>query len=613
MWTFQILAIAWFGYEVVTNITRRSFDALHRLFFGLLLGLLAYHWVAFILSGFTYMSRWLGYLLLIFFGSLSYLLHKTNSNLKLGFVFFLNPKQKIAYIVFAFIAFMTVFVSSYYGFQTTTFPINEYSVFLSMVSSFSIGANSPRQKIFKITTAPDIDIPPIYPFMPSFVVASLTTTGRTDPRTIIVFIHTFLLLSIFIFHYGISYVYSKSHVTSIISVFIFMLMGGIGWTYFHSKNQDSNNLVSRYYTTSTFWKHTIFEFLIANPNHLWGTALSYATILILITATNSTIDSLFVLASFFCAALAQSTPSMLYGLIVLSILIAKDDYLVKRLTKSKLFAENWSVYFIISIFLAIVISSHNIFFSNYPTCHFQALWNAFGQGDSCFSFWFKALGIFILSYLIFGIVFVRKDRVHLYINSVIIFVIFNYVIINKKENNLEILYATWVPFACAAVATFYSQLLVTKGWISQWIGGIVFAGIMFSTCASGFIGTAYHLSTSNVLTTAEEYKYGLWLAENINKRVVILPDSTLMANPASVVAGRAVAGGNIWMELNYYHLSEKNYSRLLKNPLDYNVFSRYQIYYVQSTTKNPWIDLNQENIFWKVIFKSKDIVLYRRV
>lgn len=612
MWSFEVVACGWFGYEIVTAIARRSLDAFNRVIIGLIIGLLTLNWLAFIISGFFRLTRFVGYILIIFFLVVAYFVNYGNSYFKFGFVFYLNDHQKIAYCFFAFIAFLFVFVSSYYAYQTTTFPTDEFSQYLSYVSSFTVGINSPRVHIFKIYNPIDVDIPPVQSFMPAFLTAALVTSGRTDPRTIIVFIHTFLLFSIFIFQYALTYLYCKSHKASIISVIMFMTMGGIGWTYFHSKMGTTNNFISMIYNNPTFWSNTLFEVLISSPNNLWGIALSYSTIFTLIQAINTNSDSMFVLSSLLCAHISQTTPVMFFGVLIFSAVLMKHDYFSFRIERARVFVESWAVYFVVSSFLAIVFTAHNMFYGNFPSFRFCRLWKMYDPNESFFSFWFKALGIFIFAYLIFGIFFVAKERRYIYTGSLFIFFMFNFVVINDHHSNLFVLYSAWVPFACATVANFYSQLLHSKGWLGKWIGGIIFAAVMFATCGSGVISNIHHLTTSNVITTSEEYKYGLWLAENVNRRHMILTDDNSMNNPAAVVAGRLMAHTNYPNPYGHVEFDSSNYSHLWNNPGDIPAFQRQHIHYVQASAVLPWKG-EQYQLFWKVIYSNKRIKLLKRV
>ena len=556
-----------------------------------------------------------------------------NNKKKRYFAFSITKNEASAFFLFTIISLIFSYVTMLYSNTYTKCVNDDYiSVFTTIVSSIVCGSNSEKR------TFSSFEFPFSsflydnqhdktafnYPIIPSYFTATLMTSGRTSMRYALFFPSFFILLSLFFGIYYLTLSGTKSKKAALISVPLLIFLGGFGFIsfirYLLLPNNNSHELYdwihhyTHYYKKdgeieirpiTTFWRNFLLDYLLPNPNTLWGFTLAIWTMVFFQIAIKTNYKQIFILSAIFISFIPQCSPN-----IFISVSLWCFLYYFTNKPKSKKFKYTPFKYFIFVMAFPSLIQLLPFIISQRRTfgLHFNILWKNYPDFSNPISLWVESLGLFFIASLTFSFYFLSKEQIKSYIPSLVVFIIFHFIGFINEYERLHPFYVCWIPFAIIAVSEFYSRIISTKGLILPYIFNGVFAALMIGTCLSGFISLVQIMITNHPLIDYHDISIGKASIETIEKESSVFiypPDQT---SAISIISGRKIfPPRKEWLDVigETYDLKYENADDLIKNcDLLKSNNIRY-LYYTKSKKLTP-NDLN----CWRKIIDNYNSTLY---
>lgn len=544
---------------------------------------------------------------------------------RITFTFHLSDIQIWAYVFFAFIYFLFMFSSQFYNYQKSKGAgFSDLPFQLSIIQSFAVGCNNKRDSMFRIWTAFYSSTPLSYPFIPNFHAALLISTGLTSVRYALLIPSIFIVFSFLMGLYSYVFYFTKSHLASILSLLIFTNLGGLGWTHVFDpkhRNDPRRDWIHDWGNgQSEYWFHPIMHIIIPQRSAMWSLPLCVWTLLFLSLGLQQKNRKFFALAGLMTGFLPQLQVHSYVAIAQYAIGLCIIAFPFNNKNKWREYIELWAMYAIIANIIAFPqllpylsrVNANKKAFVNY-----NPIWNAHEKRNCKFApiiLWWRGLGVFAAISLLCGWLVLDKWQITLYLPAIFVFIITNLIRYQPWElDNTKLFYAVWVPIALAVVSKYLVYLIMApKKKLGRFIGCWVVLVFVVAMCLSAFMSTVQSMFWPTQFFSRDDYRFGLWMAENTPAKSITVFNFT-HANPVHSVAGRQVfAGYSAWayshgLDMSRYRL----YDEFFRHPLNINLFTQYNISYVV-VIKNRGYDFNVQNSTdWVLAFNSDQFKVYR--
>ncbi|OHT04105.1 hypothetical protein TRFO_06404 [Tritrichomonas foetus] len=621
LWSIEIVVAIFFGFELTLTLAKNSITLPAVLSIAVLIGQYIFAWIVFLTSSTSQIMPFHGSIATIIQGCIGVLLFIRNREMKLSYRVSFHILPTIALIA-SFIFFTVIMDRAMMkdNFYSIGAGFGDFPFHLNIMSSFAHGVNTRRRNPFDTVSVFYAGEPLAYPVMTNFYTASLMLTGGATQR-IALFIPS-LLVSFTLMHglYTLSYYFSNCHKTAALSLFLFLNLGGLGFTVWHNKKYQYGDYVFSWGNgKNAFWFHPIMHVLVPQRASLYSMPLCYWTLYILIIAIKENNNLLMILAGIMTGLLPQFQIHAYASIAQWSIFYCLLNFPFSEMKK-------WFDYFILWCFYGLVAIPLGLpqfypFLSRVESgtkngnflslCLIYAKFMRNKNPKYFFIMWWEALGVFGIIAFVFGLVMLNKTQWKIYLSSLGVWAITQIVLYQPWElDNMKLIYNVWVPFACPIVAMYFMKLFKRK-WSAPLGLILLFFTIIASMCHT--IQACKHLSK---IMNDEDFNYGLWLAENTDVDA-IFASSTWHANPVGTVAGRQIfCGYGGWIISHGLEYGNRNAEvrRMTSSPSDIALFNRNGVKYVTSKREEfPDFDNMKNNPDWHLAYNMGGHKLWKRI
>jgi len=604
-WTFLLFFSIYLGYNVASLFSFSHFDSLQRVFIGVMIGFVVNSWLYFIFSLFFKPGRTISYLCIFFMLLISFLLSLARKRKHRKFVFYLSRNQIVTYIVSLIFAYFVMHYSMLYdNVYTKGAAYSDLPFHLNIISSFSHGCNVKRKGFYDILSVFFAGEKLAYPFIPNVHSALLVSSGFTIYRYALL-VPSFLVFSSLIMAiYSMTFEVSKSHSASSISIFLFMTLGGMGWTNIVNSNIRNDVKIDWIHKLGNdnhaFWFHSLLHIIIPQRNSLWALPIIFWSMLSLIIATKHKDKKMMAFAGILTSLLPQIQAHGYMAMAQYSILLMLVTFPYKQREQWKFSILFWLRYAGFAIVLA--LPQLPLFFnrlSNKKSTFFRfcKLWsNSMFNNIGPIRLWWQSLGcFFIISIFLIWLV-IDKWQKTIYIPSFCIFISSNFIVYQPWiMDNTKIFYSGWIPLAIPMVSYFLSLLNERK------ITKVLLYALLFSMSFSSIISSCKSFMHPTPIFNKNDYQFGLWTAENSPTNSIIASYERT-SNPAASIAGRQLFfgfGGWVFSHGLDYSKGSVN-KNMLSNYNNLSIFKENNIDYL--LTKN----LLEDSKCWKTVFRNNE-------
>lgn len=627
LWSFQVTTSLWFGYELVTKLAHNNFDILQRFFAGVPIGFFTLAWMNFVLSSRRTLNQYISYITFAIQVISSFVLHRQNSSKRLSLSIKFSLLQLATLLAFGSFYVILMYISMLQNnIYTKGAGYGDLPFHLNIISSFACGCNNKRSSIYDVHSSFFAGENLAYPFIPNFLTGMLMATGRASLSAALFFPSAFIILSFFYGQYSLCYKFTNDHFACLISVFLFVNLGGLGWVkWITDKNRGYGDWLHNWGKNQyEYWFHPLFHIIVPQRASLWSFPLCYWTIYSLILGIEKNNLKLMFLAGILTGltplvqvhsyvSMAQWSISYCIITFGLPLLFNYKQYSLQRLKSQFLL---WLVFAITANILAApqfypylnrLETAKNQFIQLKP------IWvgrfdRSLGTVKSFLLLWWRGLGVFFFISIFAGFALLTKQQLKYYIPSLVVFVVTNIIRYQPWElDNTKLFYGGWIPIALPVVGQYMAKL-ARKPWTF-----VIFLIFLFSSCLSCVLHSYDCLISKVPLFDREDIKFGLWLAENTKTKAIFLT-SNWHAHPAATIAGRQLfMGYGGWIISHGLDYERNNVvNQLFNNPHNIRLFRNNNITYVISRNheKNRFEQNCNPNWFAK-IFENNNYIVYK--
>ena len=618
LWSLEIVTAVWFGYEVVGFFTRNFFTPIVRLAMGIPLGQYVFAWIVFLISSNTALAPVHGHVASLFQLGSAYFLHRFN---KRACVDMKQPITFEAVITAAVFGGFGVYFMYYAMLLNDIYTIGagygDFPFHLNIISSFVCGVNQRRRHPFDITSSFYAGEPLAYPVMTNFYTAVLMVSGRATQRAALLYPSVLILLSLFCGIYVLSSFFSKRKWTGALSLFLFLNLGGLCYMRWTTPGRKWNRDFVFHWGGKElgYWFHPIMHILVPQRASLFSMPLCYWTLYLLAYGVEYQDNKLMYLAGIFTALCPQFQVHSYVGLAQWAIVFCALKFPYKQFSLWKKYIIVWACYGFVGICFGLPqfypflgrlsdkTARASGFLNIYPTYKKFAVnmpgvkptWTAF------FIMWWRGLGVFAFIALTVGFINVTGDKLKLYIPSVAVWLIANFILYQPWEcDNLKVHYAAWIPYALPVVSMYFLDLFRKRN--TRIIGIILLVAATLSAATQ----TKQALARLSPLFRKEDVEAGLWAAENTPAEARFL--SWLWhANPPATLGGKELFmgyGGWVVSHGLDFRSRAREARVLLTHPDDAKKFIERNIFYVYSRSTDSEVKSFNEmhnNTNWKLV------------
>jgi hypothetical protein len=194
--------------------------------------------------------------------------------------------------------------------------------------------------------------------------------------------------------------------------------------------------------------------------------------------------------------------------------------------------------------------------------------------------WWRGLGVFAAIALVFGWLVATPSQRTLYLPGLFVFAIANVIRYQPWElDNTKLLYAGWIPVALPFVSQYLTKLITNR---RSPLRVLLFVVFVVAACLSAFMSTVQSFFWPTSIFDKEDYRFGLWFAENTPSNAVVIVRRASPASPVSCVAGRQLyVGFDGWVSshgLDMRRIGEQE--RMLAAPNNVQAFVDRKVSYV---------------------------------
>ncbi|EAY07249.1 hypothetical protein TVAG_240500 [Trichomonas vaginalis G3] len=628
LWALEIYSCCFFGYQFTTLLTHRFFGFFTRLAIGLPIGLISFAWLILIVSYFIPMTNMHAYLALSTFGLFGIILKFLNRNIQFKVQITFDYFHRWAVILCSFFLTLAVYSANLAGDRYSKgAAYSDLPFHLNIITSFSYGPAYRREEFYKIDSPFYHGKNLAYPLIPDFLSAALVTTGDASLQKSLFFPSEIMMLSLVIAVYQLTNYILKDEFQSVMSLLIFMTTGGLAFVLLFDKTKqwdEHERCDFIHHWTNDFdgyWFQTLMHLLLPQRSSLFAVPLCFWTIYLLIHAVKLEDFRLMFLASLITGYMPQVQAHAYMAIAQWSITYAIITFPYLTREKWKRFFFLWLLYGVVANAMAIPQLPpffQRISIARKSFLQIEPVYKRYGKGIVGFyKTWWLSLGVFAFGALIGGWAEANTEQIVLYIPSLVVFFIANFVRYQDwLWDNIKIYYDGWMPialpFATQFIFGFYNRY---KRGERPILNKMTFFALLFMTCCSGTIHCIFYLSTPAELYSTDKLKFGKWVAENTRVNDVFVNDDSHEQSPSSLGGRISMLGFSGWIEthgLDYY--GRRHHLHLLRTqPENVLEYDKENIWYLfQSDESSPKFTPDLNNSIWELVYDSVNLTLFRR-
>ncbi len=478
------------------------------------------------------------------------------------------------------IFYNSIFVSNDAIFAGNRLIWVDWPIHISFISSFVHGNNFPPQNPMHtggITT---------YPFLIEFLSAILQTLGASLKMSLVLpgIILVFTLISL-LYHFGQTFFEKKA--VLVISIFVALIPGGLGFLYFIQDLLKSGNFTQTlifppheytFYAQKNLWFFTfLYSELLPQRAFLLGLPIFFTSLILFTSAIAKPSRAKLMLSSYLIALLPFIHMHTFISAIIffpIFIVLQLIDILRNGSTEAaKAFIFNTSVYFFLPILGLGLIQLP--FFLGVGAASFAPYFGWMKGDENFVIFWFKNTGLYWPLWVIGFLKIKSRVAKNLLIASLSLFILPNlFRFAPWPYDNLKIL-TYWYIIGAFAVSTAIVTIW-NKKILGKYIAILLFISLIFS-------GSLEILRILNI----DKTQITLWNKDDIEVSKEVIkstpPRSTILTapvhdHPVSSLAGRNIIigfPGNAWswgysdwsqreQDVKTMYLGEKDAENLIK-------------------------------------------------
>lgn len=423
--------------------------------------------------------------------------------------------------------------------------------------------------------------PLVYAPLMDFLSSLLVFTGSTIQQSLIVpgIVYS-LLISALIYFFSME-IFKKSSI-ALLTLFLFIFNGGLGFTYFFSDLQKSGQGISYIWSMTKQYSHLaeynirfsniISDYFLPQRTFLMGFPIGLLIIILVVRYFKSHNKNLLIVAAFLAGLLPVIHP---HSLIAISIFLLFSTIINFKLKVLK----QLFFYFAVPFFIFSVIPLLSILNSSQVTESFgrvQLFWMSKDQNP--FLFYFNNLG-FVIPLTIISLFIITKSKLKIYIPFLAIFIITNVYIFQPHDyDNMKIMiywFVASLPFVSYLIYELWRKNAVTKLLVITLIIPILSLSGLLSLVRESY--AIFQIYDGDGLTVAD------FVRRNTKPSDIFLT-SDQHNHPITSFSGRPIVMGYrgwLWTWGYNYQTRERDitdiYKGTLKTPY---LLSKYNIAYV---------------------------------
>lgn len=489
---------------------------------------------------------------------------------------------------------------------------------LNLISSFAYGCNYNRSSLFSVVTPFFSGEPLAYPFIPNYYSAVIHRCCNVSLHECIVIPSIVFAFALFVVLSRIVFLFSKNDLACILAPYLFIMGGGTGFlNYFNPK------LKSLFYTDFVHqlgagkngcWLQPVIHILLPQRASLYSLPIAWGVIFLFMSNNPLKMDiRLYVGIGLLVASLAQVQAHSVIALGQWGMVYALIFLFKSRNSERAYLIYNFGSLSIVAICLGLFQIFPYLGRASNNLMRFQWIWK--DSNVSVFQFWWNGLGCFIVISLFNGIVVLNNIQLNLYLPSIIVFLLGNYIMYQPWNlDNTKVFNAAFIPLAVAVVANFFSYMKrKTKIYMAP-----VFFVLFISCCLSGFLSLrmAYVEKYSIWETSDHAFELGEWIKNNTPHDSIWVTDQW-HAHPVSSIAGRQILiGYGGWIHSHGLKGNDRTaaITDLVNNPDGTKSIDNYHIDYIckrSCSRGGDCLDFNPKSKRYSIVYQQFKYTIYK--
>lgn len=619
IWIIEVLLSLWFGYEIVTLLIKDKLDAAHRLFAGVPLGYSTFSWIILFFSTKQRINWHHCFPAILILSISSIIMHKFNQKIKISLKFRINFLQALTYSVSMLIMTIILFLGMLLLNRFTCgAAYGDLPFHLNLISSFTTGVNTHRRSLFDVISPFYANEPLAYPLLTNYFTSLLMSTGFATLRGALFYPSIFMMFSLIMGIYTLSYTFTKSHLTSSFSIVFFFNLGGLGWTRILNINVFKEIGQMKYIPDWVFewpknrieyWFGPIMHVLLPQRASLYSMPSCYWIIFSLIMGVQTTDMKFFILAALYTGYLPLLQVHSYVAIAQWSISFCIFTFPFLKPSKWKNLIICWIVFGVVANVMA--------FPQLYPYVNrVESQKNEFIQWKPIYGHrnpivvWWYGLGAFAVIALVLGWITLNMFQVKIYSASIVVFLITNVIRYQPWEmDNIKLFYAAWIPIALPVVCQF---MVILYKYDKLWILSVF---LTCAICCSGFLHAFQNVLMPTQLFNQTDWDFGKWINENTPTNSTFVVNGMYHYHPVTTIGGRQIfIGYGGWtvshgMETRTRSTINKEMSQ---NPYAINLFNQYNVSYIVETMNFADVYSRLAGDQWILVYNSSHYHCYKR-
>lgn len=566
----------------------KQIDELSILSISVFIGFIMYSWMYFLIQGSFYRFVFRFFITM-------YSLFYIENNLDLFDI--LKKKWFIIKVALIFTSYTMFFfyISYYFGrnktFRTRVYP--DIGLHESIVMSFAVGCNSNRKKFFDVYSTLKSGEKLLYPFIPDYHASILVKDFNFSLKNSFLLPSFFLVFSFYIGIYNLSYIIVKDSIICVLSLFLFVNLGGIGFLFlkYNEFFENDSDFIHRINGFEYFWHHSILHMIIPQRSSVYSFPGS-VWIIYLVNEGFLKKNRLIALAGILTCLLPFVQVHSYIGVGIYVFFF----YLI-RFRAAGSFIYQALVYGSISILLAIpqllFLTMHYVDNQTLRIAHIPNVL----KFNSYLSLWIYSLGLFFINSILVFWFFVEKTEMFIYIPSLFVFLISNIIIFQQwTHDNIKILYSGWIPVACPIVAKI-TYILFQKRKYVLFVIAILIMSLSSLICHIWCFSYYYKVIKAPLSLSS------MWIQENTPLLSISVSQASqynplLLSGRISFLQNPSTALSHNLISIGIIDINDA----LCDFWDDYRQYELYNISYVLSCDDLPYFHPTDECHRWELIY-----------